>query len=81
MRYRELGNQLAEGVVILDNVRAAQIHNGSRVKFGPDRVLYVTFGDAASPSVAQDVASLNGKILRMNDDGTTRAGTGSHRRC
>lgn len=71
MRYRELNNQLAEGIVILDNVRGAQIHNGSRVKFGPDRLLYVTFGDSSVSSLAQDVASLNGKILRLNDDGTS----------
>ena len=53
---------------------AANIHNGSRVRFGPDRKLYVTFGDVAMPSTAQDVASLNGKILRLNDDGTGAAG-------
>jgi len=74
MRYRELNDQLAEGIVILDNVRGAQIHNGSRVKFGPDRLLYVTFGDSSVSSLAQDVASLNGKILRMNDDGTSASG-------
>jgi glucose/arabinose dehydrogenase len=74
MRFREAGNRLAEGVVLLDDVPAANIHNGSRVRFGPDRRLYVTFGDVAVPSVAQDVASLNGKILRLNEDGTSAAG-------
>jgi glucose/arabinose dehydrogenase len=74
MRFRELDNRLAEGVVLLDNVPASNIHNGSRVRFGPDRRLYVTFGDVATPSTAQDVASLNGKILRVNDDGTSAAG-------
>ncbi len=74
MRFRESGNKLAEGVVLLDDVAASGIHNGSRVKFGPDRLLYVTYGDAANPSVAQDVAALNGKVLRFNDDGTSAAG-------
>src|SRR5262249_13702363 len=74
MRYREGNNQLAAGVTLLDDVRANNIHNGSRVKFGPDRRLYLTFGDAANPSVAQDVAALNGKILRLNDDGTSADG-------
>jgi glucose/arabinose dehydrogenase len=74
MRFREADNKLSEGVVLLDDVGASGIHNGSRVKFGPDRLLYVTYGDAANPSVAQDVASLNGKILRFNDDGTSAAG-------
>ena len=74
MRFREVDNRLAEGVVLLDDVPANNIHNGSRVKFGPDRRLYVTFGDVATPSLAQDVSSLNGKILRFNDDGTSAAG-------
>ena len=74
MRFRELDNRLAEGVVLLDDVPANNIHNGSRVKFGPDRRLYVTFGDVATPSLAQDVASLNGKILRLNDEGLSAPG-------
>jgi glucose/arabinose dehydrogenase len=74
MRFRELNNTLAEGVVLLDDVPAANIHNGSRVKFGPDGLLYVTFGDVAQPSVAQDVAALNGKILRLREDGTSAPG-------
>ena len=60
--------------MLLDDVAAYGIHNGSRVKFGPDRLLYVTYGDVANPSVAQDVAALNGKVLRFNDDGTSAAG-------
>jgi glucose/arabinose dehydrogenase len=74
MRYREVDNRLGEGVVLLDDVPAANIHNGSRVKFGPDGRLYVSLGDVAVPSVAQDVASLNGKLLRLNADGTSAPG-------
>jgi glucose/arabinose dehydrogenase len=74
MRFREVDNRLGEGVVLLDDVPAANIHNGSRVKFGPDGLLYVSLGDVAEPSVAQDVAALNGKFLRFNDDGTSAAG-------
>ena len=74
MRFREVDNRLAEGVVLLDDVPANNIHNGSRVKFGPDGRLYVTFGDVATPSLAQDVASLNGKILRLTDDGLSAPG-------
>src|SRR5919112_1042275 len=54
VRYREVGNVLGEPAVLLDDVPAANIHNGSRVRFGPDGFLYVSFGDAAAPSVAQD---------------------------
>ena len=74
MRFRETANRLAEGIVLLDDVPAANIHNGSRVKFGPDGRLYVTFGDVATPSVAQDAASLNGKVLRLTDDGLSAPG-------
>jgi glucose/arabinose dehydrogenase len=70
VRYREVGGTLGEPVVILDRVAAADIHDGARVKFGPDRKLYVTMGDVANPSTAQDLGSLTGKILRLNDDGT-----------
>jgi glucose/arabinose dehydrogenase len=71
VRYREVAGTLGEAAVLLDDVPAANIHNGSRVRFGPDGRLFLTFGDAAAPSRAQDLASLNGKILRLADDGTT----------
>ena len=51
VRYREAGNKLGEPMVILDNIPAANIHDGARVKFGPDGKLYLTMGDAAAPSV------------------------------
>jgi glucose/arabinose dehydrogenase len=70
VRYRDVNNTLAERAVLLDDIPAASIHDGSRVRFGPDGKLYLTMGDAADPSVAQDLASLNGKILRLNEDGT-----------
>ena len=73
MRYREVGNTLGEPMVILDRVGAADIHDGARVKFGPDRKLYVTMGDTAAPPTAQDLGTLTGKILRLNDDGTVPA--------
>lgn len=71
VRYREVASRLAERVVLLDNIPASTIHDGGRLKFGPDGLLYVATGDAATPSLSQDLASLAGKVLRLNRDGTT----------
>ncbi len=59
--------------VLLDGVPGAPIHDGCRLKFGPDGKLYVTTGDAAAARLAQDRDSLAGKILRLNVDGTVPA--------
>jgi glucose/arabinose dehydrogenase len=70
VRYREVSSRLGERVVLLDNIPAAPIHDGGRLRFGPDGLLYASAGDAADANLAQDVASLAGKILRLNSDGT-----------
>lgn len=56
--------------VLLDGILGASNHDGGRVKFGPDGKLYWTTGDAQNGALAQDPSSLNGKILRINPDGT-----------
>ena len=71
VRYREAGSRLGERAVLLDNIPAGQIHDGGRLRFGPDGLLYITAGDAASAGLAQDLGSLAGKILRVASDGTT----------
>ena len=65
-----LNERLEEEFVLLDNIPSAMLHNGGRIKFGPDGKLYITTGDATVPSSAQDINSLTGKILRINKDGT-----------
>jgi len=70
VRYRETNNTLGEAAVLLSGVNAADIHDGARLKFGPDRKLYMTMGDTADPPTAQDLGRLTGKILRFNDDGS-----------
>lgn len=70
VRYREDGKSLVEPRTILENIPAARFHAGCRLKFGPDRKLYITTGDATDRRIAQELHSLGGKILRVNDDGS-----------
>ncbi|WP_269939327.1 PQQ-dependent sugar dehydrogenase [Arthrobacter sp. HY1533] len=60
---------LGQAAVILDGIAKAGNHNGGRLAFGPDGMLYATAGDAGNGSSAQDPASPNGKILRLKPDG------------
>ncbi|MFQ5951330.1 MAG: PQQ-dependent sugar dehydrogenase [Candidatus Geothermarchaeales archaeon] len=69
-RYREDGSGLIRDAVILESIPGSSVHNGGRLKFGPDDKLYVTTGDASQPDLAQDLNSLAGKILRLNPDGS-----------
>ncbi len=69
-RYRFDGTSLNDRVVIIDQIPGAPNHDGGRIEFGPDGLLYITTGDAGSASLAQDVNSLAGKILRLRDDGS-----------
>ncbi len=68
-RYKFQNNNLSDRKIILDEIPAAAIHDGGRIKFGPDGFLYITTGDAANPSFSQDKNSLAGKILRLTDEG------------
>lgn len=56
-------------LLVREGMRAAGIHNGCRLVFGPDGKLWATMGDSASSGLAQDPNAQNGKVLRMGTDG------------
>jgi glucose/arabinose dehydrogenase len=60
--------------VILSGLQAATIHDGGRIAFGPDGMLYAGVGDAGNTGNAQNMQSRNGKILRMRPDGGVPTG-------
>jgi glucose/arabinose dehydrogenase len=55
---------------VLTGLRRGLIHNGGRIAFGPDGRLYAGVGETGDSALAQNPRSLNGKILRMNPDGS-----------
>lgn len=71
VRFFEANNTLMDAVTLLDDIPADRVHDGGRLRFGPDGFLYATTGDAAARSSAQDLGVLSGKILRISKDGTT----------
>ena len=71
LRYIVVNNAIAfDRFVIRDGMLAASNHDGCRIRFGPDGKLWVTMGDAGNGTNAQNPNSLNGKVLRVNSDGT-----------
>ena len=60
--------------VIFDGIAKAGIHNGGRIAFGPDGMLYAGTGDAGQTRRSQDPESPNGKILRLTPEGEPAPG-------
>ncbi len=56
--------------VLLSGILRNKFHDGGRLRFGPDGTLYASTGDAQTGDNAQNLASLNGKVLRINPDGS-----------
>lgn len=70
VRLFEENDIAAVDEILIDRIPGGRIHNGGRIKIGPDEKLYVTTGDAGIPTLAQDPESTAGKILRINLDGS-----------
>ena len=68
------GNSGRLDTILFDYPAQATDHTGGRLKVGPDHLLYLSTGDHDTPATAQDLTSMNGKVLRMNLDGTPAAG-------
>jgi glucose/arabinose dehydrogenase len=72
-RFRLDDDTLSEQTTIVQGIPAAAEHDGGALAFGPDGDLYAATGDAGQSASAQDLSSLAGKILRVNDDGAVPA--------
>lgn len=70
VKYKCNGSSLVNPVILLDNLIANTYHDGSRLLISDDKKLFITTGDAGFTNLSQDMNSLNGKILRLNLDGS-----------
>ncbi|MDH3678066.1 MAG: PQQ-dependent sugar dehydrogenase [Nitrosopumilus sp.] len=71
IKITESNNKLIDAITIFDKIPGSVFTNGGFLKFGPDGKLYVGTGTVSDSShLPQDLDSLAGKILRLNDDGS-----------
>lgn len=68
------GWRLGAVETVVTGIPRANTHNGGRIAFGPDGMLYIATGDAQNVGAAQDPAQLGGKILRVTPDGRPAPG-------
>jgi glucose/arabinose dehydrogenase len=75
IRLKLVGDRLDTSTVqvLASGILRNKYHNGGRLRFGPDGKLYISTGDGQVTATAQNLASLSGKILRINPDGTIPA--------
>lgn len=69
VRIRDKGDSGVLDKVIIDNIPGARLHNGGRIGFGPDKMLYIATGEIFNADLAQQLDSLAGKILRLTPEG------------
>lgn len=68
------GQQLGAPDTVFRGIPKGMIHNGGRIAFGPDRMLYAGTGESGDTGLSQDKESLGGKILRLTPDGEPAPG-------
>ncbi|MFN2340520.1 MAG: sorbosone dehydrogenase family protein [Halanaerobium sp.] len=68
-RFKDQGEKAVEEEILIDQIPAGNNHNGGRIAFGPDGMLYITTGDTFNREIAQDLNNLGGKILRLTSAG------------
>ncbi|GAA1089530.1 PQQ-dependent sugar dehydrogenase [Kitasatospora arboriphila] len=71
---RPTGAQLTDPAAVLAGIPKGDNHDGGRIAFGPDGLLYVGTGETGRSELAQDRNSLGGKILRITPDGAPAPG-------
>lgn len=69
IRLTEKSSTAGSEKVLLDGIPTGG-HDGGRLVFGRDGLLYISTGDADTPPLSQDLTSLAGKILRIKRDGS-----------
>jgi glucose/arabinose dehydrogenase len=69
VRLRDLGDKGILDKVIIDGIPGGRFHDGGRIAFGPDGLLYITAGETFKAELAQELRSLGGKILRITPEG------------
>lgn len=67
-RFKLDAGKWIETDVLLEGIPTGNVHHGGRLKIAEDGALYATIGDASEPDLAQDMGSVNGKILRLNEN-------------
>ncbi|MDF3302464.1 PQQ-dependent sugar dehydrogenase [Streptomyces tropicalis] len=71
---RPAGDQLGAPDTVFRGIPKGLVHNGGRIAFGPDGMLYAGTGESGDRGLSQDTRSLGGKILRMTPDGEPAPG-------
>ncbi|MFI6603397.1 YbhB/YbcL family Raf kinase inhibitor-like protein [Nonomuraea sp. NPDC050536] len=74
VRFKYENGAIGAREPIVTGIAKSHYHDGGRIKFGPDGMLYITTGNAENDTLSQNLNSLNGKILRVTPTGAGAPG-------